>query len=108
MSDDVERSDAPVGRISLLTVALIAVLLLVCAAVAGMLLLFDRHSPPEAPPPPAALTPPEPRLQVDEPVQRHRLEMEASGALAPRGARQGIDRAMQHVARDGWPAEAPR
>lgn len=93
----VEPTDAPAGRIAMMLAGLIATLLLVCAAVAGLLLLFDRHALADAHPPIVALTPPEPRLQIDEAAQRRAIEARAEAN------RVAIARAIQHVAETGWP-----
>lgn len=95
----VEPADAPTMRVALLLAGLIAILLIVCAAVAGLLVIFDRHTPANARPPVMTLTPPEPRLQVDEPAQRRVLEARAEAR------RDAIGRSMRHVAETGWPGQ---
>lgn len=104
-----EARDAPAGRAGLALVALAFALLLVCGAVAGLLSWFGGQSGTFTSQRTAIATPPEPRLQVDEHVQRLTLESRAKAGLRRRPGHIGIEQAKLRVARQGWPGgEAAR
>lgn len=99
----VETSDIAASRVGFVLLALLCGLLLVSAAVAALLSSFAHHAVPRALGLDPGLTPPEPRLQVDERMQRREVEARASTNLAPSAGRIGIDEAMRRTAHDGWP-----
>jgi len=98
----VELRDAPAGRVGLALAGLAIALLLVCAAVAGLLSLLARKDGAPASPTGAVSVPLEPRLQIDEHVQRRMLETRATANLRSRPGHVGIDEAMRQIAEQGW------
>jgi len=99
-----EPEDAPAKGVAWGTAAFVA-LMIVGLLVAAPLIWSLEQSHPSAVPPRTVPKPPLPRLLVDAPAQRHRIEARQEARLE-RGPIT-IEEAMGRVAAQGWSDTAP-
>ena len=95
-----ERQDVPAKGVAFALAGLFGLLLVAGVLVALMLGWIAAGRP--ASPARVVMQPPPPRLQVDAPAERHRIEAAARARLTGDADHPSIEQAMASVAREGW------